>query len=182
MSIIETLEKHSPIIIDEKLTRKFEVEMKNIRTSKKDLDEKKKNVINEAKEAITKIIENFKEKEKEIGVELLVGSAKLLEQKREENMLNICPVCKKGNLAITYSKKTRRHFVACNAYPDCKTTFSLPPNGLLKKTDKICEHCGFPMLMLIKRGRRPWVFCFNSKCETNKERLEEYRRKKENEK
>ena len=180
MSLIETLEKYSPIIIDEQLTRKFEREMDQIKISKKDLDKKEQHVIEEAKQTITEIINNFKEKEKEIGVELLVGSAKLLEQKREENMLNICPVCKKGNLAITYSKKTRRHFVACNAYPDCKTTFSLPPNGLIKKTGKICEHCGFPMLMLIKRGRRPWIFCFNSECPTNKERIEKYKREKEN--
>lgn len=180
MSLIETLEKYSPIIIDEQLTRKFEREMDQIKISKKDLDKKEQHVIEEAKQIITEIINNFKEKEKEIGVELLVGSAKLLEQKREENMLNICPVCKKGNLAITYSKKTRRHFVACNAYPNCKTTFSLPPNGLIKKAGKICEHCGFPMLMLIKRGRRPWVFCFNSECETNKERIEKYKREKEN--
>jgi DNA topoisomerase-1 len=99
-------------------------------------------------------------------------------REKEENKLNICPVCKKGNLAITYSRKTRRSFIACNAYPECKKTYSLPPNGLIKKTDKVCEFCGFPMLISLRKGKKPWIFCFNSECESNKKRLEEYRAKK----
>ena len=181
MSLIETMEHHSPIIIDENLTRKFEKEMEQIRISKKDLEKKEENVINEAKQAIIKIIENFKEKERDIGIELITANAELREQQKEENKLNICPICKKGDLAITYSRKTRRHFVACNAYPKCKTTFSLPPNSTIKKTDKICEECGFQMLMSLRRGKKPWIFCFNTACPTNKERLEEYRKKQEEE-
>ena len=87
-----------------------------------------------------------------------------------------------GNLAITYSKKNRKYFVACNAYPECKTTFSLPPNGLIKISGKSCEDCEFPMLIRISRGRRPWEFCFNPKCVKNKERIEKYKKKKEEEK
>ena len=179
MSLIETMENHSPIIIDENLTRGFEEKMDEIRNSKKDLDEKETKVVEEAKEAITKIINNFKEKERDIGIELVVANAQLREQQQIENRLNICPVCKKGNLKITYSKKTRRHFVACDKFPECKTTFTLPPNGAIKRAEKICEKCGFPLLTLFKRGKRPWTFCFNPNCETNKERLEEYRKKQE---
>ncbi len=177
MSLIETMEKHSPIIIDEKLTRNFEDEMEQIRNSEKDLDKKEQKVIEGAKQAITKIAKQFETHEREIGIELLVANAKLREQQKEENRLNICPVCKKGNLTITYSKKTRRHFVACDAYPRCKTTFTLPPNGSLKRTDKVCDECGFPRLMLLKRGKRPWIFCFNPECPINKERIEEYKKK-----
>jgi len=117
-----------------------------------------------------------------VRVELLEANIHLTQQMREENTLNICPVCKKGSLAITYSKKTKRHFIACNAYPDCKTTYSLPPGGMIKKTGKNCESCGFPMLIRISRGKRPWVFCFNTECEKNKKRIEEYQKKKEKEK
>ena len=90
-----------------------------------------------------------------------------------------CPKCKKGNLAITYSPKTKRNFVACNAYPECKTTYSLPPNGLIKKANKICEECGFPILMRLSKGKRPWEFCFNPECSKNKERIENYRKQTE---
>jgi len=78
-----------------------------------------------------------------------------------------CPKCKKGYLAINYSKKNRRYFVACDAYPDCENTFSLPPNGIIKKTNKVCEECGYPMLQRLSKGRRPWIFCFNPSCPTN---------------
>jgi len=90
----------------------------------------------------------------------------------------LCPVCKKGSLAITYSRKNRKFFIACNAYPECKTTFSLPPFGIFKKIDKACEKCSWPMLMSLRKGKKPWIFCFNPVCESNRERLEEYRKKK----
>jgi DNA topoisomerase-1 len=96
-----------------------------------------------------------------------------------------CPKCGKGDLAINYSKKTRRAFVSCNAYPECKTIYSLPPNGQIKKTDKICEECQWPMLMRLTKGKRPWIFCFNPLCVTNKawadKRAASYQENKEEE-
>jgi DNA topoisomerase-1 len=181
MSLIETLEKYSPIITDEKLTRSIEKETELIQKSEKDFEEKEEKVLEKVRKSITEISKQFKKNEEKIGKELLDANINLTEQKRIENTLNACPVCKKGNLAITYSKKTRRYFVACNAYPDCKTTFSLPPNGLLKKSGKDCEDCGFPMIIRISKGRRPWEFCFNPKCTKNKERIEEYEKKKREE-
>ncbi|MBU4308787.1 MAG: DNA topoisomerase I [Nanoarchaeota archaeon] len=181
ISLIETLEKHSPIIIDEKLTKNFETQMDSIQTAKKDFLEKEEKIIEKAKKAITEISNQFEKHEVEIGKELLQANVKLREEQRKENSLNVCPVCNKGNLGVTYSKKNRKYFVACDAYPDCKTTYNLPPNGMIKKTEKVCEECGFPMLMRLAKGKRPWEFCFNPKCAKNKERLEEYRKKKEEE-
>lgn len=134
--------------------------------------------MDEAKETITKIAFDFQKNKKEIGNELVIAETKLWEAEKEANKLNVCPICRKGILSIMYSRKTRRSFVACNAYPECKKTYSLPPNGVIKKTGKICESCGFPMLMRLSKGKRPWIFCFNNECELNKKRLEEYREKK----
>ncbi|OGJ17066.1 DNA topoisomerase I [Candidatus Pacearchaeota archaeon RBG_13_33_26] len=178
ISLITTLEKYSPIIINEELTRKFEKEMDSILQSKKNFEEKKIKVIEEAKETITKIAGDFEKNKKEIGKELSEAEVKLWEKQKEENKLNVCPQCKKGLLSIIYSRKTRRSFVACDKYPECRKTYSLPPNGIIKKTDKICESCGFPMLIRLSKGKRPWIFCFNPECESNKKRLEEYRIKK----
>jgi DNA topoisomerase I len=180
ISLINTLEEFSPIIIDEVLTRQFEKNLENIRESKKDFEKKKERIIEKAKETIINISKDFKKNEKKIGERLLRANTKLEEQQREENKLNICPLCKKGRLEIKYSRKNRKYFVACDAYPECKNTYSLPPNGVIKKTDKICEFCGFPMLMRLTKGRRPWIFCFNSECSTNKERIKKYREKEEN--
>ena len=179
ISLISTLEKYSPIIIDEELTRKFEKEMDSILESKKNFEEKEKKIVEEAKETIRNISQDFEKNKGEIGKELVSAETQVREKEREENKLITCPVCKKGTLAITYSKKNRRYFVACNAYPECRNTYSLPPNGLIKKTEKICEECGFPMLISIRKAKRPWEFCFNKDCPKNKKRLEEYREKKE---
>lgn len=179
MSLISTLEKYSPIIINEELTRNFENEMDSIRQANSDFEKKEQKIIEKAKKTITDISAQFEKNENQIGTELTNANLKLREQEKKENTLNICLNCKKGSLAITYSRKTKRHFIACNAFPNCKTTYSLPPNGTTKKTNNICEECGFPKLMILKAGRKPWIFCFNDKCVTNKERIEEYRKKQE---
>lgn len=177
ISLIDTLEKYSPIIIDEKLTRHFEKEMENILNSKKDFLVKENKVIEEAKKSLIEILNQFSKNEKNIGKELIEANNTLREKERQENKLIKCPVCKKGELTIMYSKKTRRYFVACNAYPECKTTFTLPPDGLIKKTEKLCESCNYPLLMRLKKAARPWIFCFNPQCESNIKRIEEYRKK-----
>lgn len=181
ISLIETLEKHSPIIIDEALTRKFEKEMDLIQSAKKNQIEKEEKIIGEAKDAVTNISQQFKSQEKDIGEELAGANTKFMEQQSEENKLNQCPKCGKGNLKITYSKKIKRYFVACDKYPECKNTYTLPPNSLIKKSDKVCEKCGWPMLISIRKGKKPWIFCFNPNCETNKERIESYKKRQEEE-
>ncbi len=180
ISLINSLEKYSPIIIDEKLTHEFEDEMEKIEEisiknennkigADKKLLEKEQEVINKSKKIITEITGDFKKNEKKIGEELLEANIEFRESQKQENRLIVCPKCEKGHLAITYSKKNRRFFIACDAYPECKNTFSLPPNGVIKKTEKICETCSYPMLMRLSKGRRPWIFCWNPKCKTNEE-------------
>ncbi len=150
--------------------------MESIRTLKKDFEKKEKTIVEKAKETITKIAKDFEKNETKIGKELLQANLDLREQQKIENTIGKCPACKEGSLLIRYGKTYKRFFVGCSAYPECKTTYSLPP-GTIKTTGKLCEKCNFPMLMSLKKGKRPWIFCFNKECPTNKERLEEYRRK-----
>jgi DNA topoisomerase-1 len=185
MQLIETLGKYSPIIIDENLTRKFEQETEAILESKPNVNllEKEQKIINEAKTVIKEIAGEMKEKEKEIGKELLAANNNMWQQQKKDNELIECPVCKRGKLSIMYSKKTRKSFIACNSFPACKTTFSLPPNSLIKKANKICDLCNFPKLLAIRKAKRPWEFCFNPKCESNKawqEKREQANKEKEN--
>ncbi len=42
-------------------------------------------------------------------------------------------------------------FLACSAYPECKTTRPLPEEEAQNKTDEVCDKCGAPMV--IKTGR-----------------------------
>jgi|TARA_B100001971_G_scaffold214881_1_gene255144 DNA topoisomerase-1 len=152
---IETLEKHVPKIVDEALTRHFEEEMEQIMENKKTSEE----VLSEAKKKITEIMSDFKKQEKEIGKELLSAN---IETRDALSNLGKCPVCNKGDLQIRRGKFGS--FAACNLYPKCKTTFSLPSNALIKPAQKICETCKYPMVIAIKKGKRPQDFCMNKKC------------------
>ena len=154
---IETLEKYCPKIIDEALTRHFEEEMEKIRESQQN----KKVILEEAKEAITKIIVEFKKHEKEIGSELLKAERETWD---EINYIGKCPNCKEGNLQLRKGKFGM--FIACNKYPDCKTTFKLPGNALIKPSKNICKTCNMPMVFAIKKGKRPREFCINPKCKS----------------
>ena len=152
---IETLEKYCPKILDEEMTRHFEIEMENIREDK----QKEEVLLEDAKEAITKIIVEFKKHQKEIGKELSKANR---ETQDEMSFIGICPVCKEGNLSMRRGKFGS--FVACNKYPDCKTIFSIPKNALIKSAKKNCEICNFPKVLAIKKARQPMEFCLNPKC------------------
>ena len=154
---IETLEKYSPKIIDDQLTSHFEKEMEEIRENKK----KGSDVLNEAKNELTKILTDLKAKEKEIGEELHSAN---IETRDAMTTLGDCPNCKEGKLQIRKGKFGQ--FAACNQYPECKTTFSLPNNAMIKPSDKVCEICNFPMLLTIKRKKQPMLFCLNPKCKS----------------
>ncbi|MDP1729392.1 MAG: DNA topoisomerase I, partial [archaeon] len=71
INLIQTLEKHSPIIIDEKLTREMEKDMDAIRIAKKDLEKKEESTLRKARVTLTDISEDFHKKEKKIGEELI---------------------------------------------------------------------------------------------------------------
>jgi len=168
--LIDSLKKHSPIIIDEKLTREMEKDMDAIRASKHELDKKQEKTIKKAEQALIKISSDFKKQEKEIGKELVSANEALWEQEKKENNLKIkCPGCNKGELGIKYTPRFKSYFIGCSNYPECKQTFPLPSPSLIKKTDKICEECQWPLLLRIKAGKRPWVFCPNPKCPSKKE-------------
>ncbi len=178
LKLIEALEKYSPIIIDENLTKSLEEEMEKIQESKGDLQKEENQVVEKAKKIITDISKEFKVKETDIGKELAKGLEILRKEQNEANTLIQCPVCKKGNLRILFNRGSYRYFVACSAYPECKTTYSLPPNALVKKSEKICESCGFPKVMALRKGKRPWEFCFNINCDANKALRAEWEAKK----
>ena len=156
-STIETLEKYSPKILDEELTRHFEIEMEKIREMK----QKKEKLLEDAKDAITKILIDLKKHEKEIGAELSKANRATQD---EMSFLGICPICREGNLMMRRGKYGA--FAACNKYPNCKTIFSLPKNALIKPAKKDCEICSYPKVLAIKRAKQPMEFCLNPKCPT----------------
>jgi len=157
MKTIETLEKYCPEIVDEELTRSFEEEMEKI----SDGDIKSEQILEKAKKELTKTLVHFKENEVKIGSEL---AKSYLETENEKSFIGQCPVCKKGELHVLHSRKNHSRFIACNQYPKCKTTFSLP-QGEIKATPELCQVCNYPMIE-IRKGKIPKKLCINQDCKS----------------
>ncbi len=151
----ETLERYAPSILDEKLTRHFEDEMEEIRQGKK----KEEDILARARQVLEKLLSEFKAKEKQVGADLI----KAMKETRDEiNFVGCCPKCKEGDLQIRKGRYGR--FIACNKYPECKTTFSLPSSGVVKGLRKDCTECAYPLIEIHARRKRPQQLCINPDC------------------
>lgn len=178
MKLIEALDKYSPIIVDENLTKQLEEEMEKIQEATSDFEKREEEVIQKAKRLITDISKEFKAKEKEIGKSLLAGIEEIRKDQQAANTLQQCPTCKQGNLRIMFNRASRRYFIGCSNYPNCKQTYSLPPNALIKRAETQCEADHFPKLLAIRKGKRPWEFCFNPECPIEKAKREKWAARK----
>ncbi len=151
----ETLKKYVPEILDEELTRNFELEMEKIREGKKDPE----TILKGAKDFISKFSKHFKENEEKIGKSLLEA---FRETQAQASLIGKCPNCKEGLLNIRKGKFGL--FVSCDKYEECRTTFSIPRGSLVRSTKKTCEHCNYPKIAIIKAGKRPLEICLNKDC------------------
>lgn len=158
--IVDTLDKYSPEVLDEKLTSTFEKEMEQVEKGKKTKEE----IIAHAEKVLKVILKKFKSNEKLIGQELATATK---ETEDKMNELGDCVVCKKGKMKVLYSKINKKRFAACDQYPTCKTTYSLPQQGLIKPAE-VCKHDGFAQVLIIRKGKRPWKLCLNPDCPSKK--------------
>jgi DNA topoisomerase-1 len=152
--IIDTLERYCRDIISVELTSHFEEEMEKVYEGKFE----RKMVIEETKKKLTKIFEDFREKEEEVGREIAEAFRKT---ERNNSIIGKCPKCG-GDLRVVRSKKTGKRFVGCSNYPTCTNSFPLPQRGEITPTKKVCE-CGYP---IVRIGR--WRFCVNTACPKKK--------------
>jgi len=155
LSVFESLEKHVPEILSESLTRHFEKQMTEIEQKHATREQ----VESEGREKLVKIVKKFDKNALEIGRELLKA---VNATQKQASVLGACPKCKQGNITI---KKSRFGlFTACDRYPECKTTFPLPKNSLIKPTGKQCEHCNAPIVTVIRKGKRSFNMCLTPDC------------------
>jgi len=163
--IIDILSKYAPRVISVKLTRELEKKMEQIQNN----NEKRENTLLEAVEQLKPQLEQFKEKEGPIGEAL---SNAIKRARMQERIIGNCPTCGTGTLMILYSRKTRKRFIGCTNYFKgiCKTSFPLPQRGTAKPLRKNCSSCGWPLVRVQIRGRRPWRLCFNPDCPLKEER------------
>ena len=112
MRMVETLEKYSPIILDEKMTKKMTKELEKIEVAKNGFKEKEEKILNDAKRAVSKIAKGMSNNLEVMGKSLADANAIVWEQEREANTMSECPVCHKGRLRVMYGKRFSRYFVS----------------------------------------------------------------------
>ncbi len=159
-TVVRVLKEACPMMLSEKLTRRFEREMKMVYEGRK----KREDVVKEAKEFLRDVLEGFKKNEGRIGRKLLEG---LLGAREDNRRLGTCPKCG-GELRIIRSKRTGLLFVGCSNYPKCTNSYPLPHNAKIIKTGKVCEKCGTMIIRVIKKGKRPFNMCLDPNCETKR--------------
>ena len=145
-------------IVDEKLTREFEEKLEKIA---KDAGESE-DVIEEAKESLTVVLEEFKNRESKVG-SMLLNSIQ-----ETEKMNNVVGKCECGGNLIIKKSKNGKRFVSCDTYPKCRKIYPLPSKGKVEATGKVCEECGTPIVKIIMRNKKPWLLCLDPECKKKK--------------
>ncbi len=163
--VIDVLSRYAPTVVSAMLTRELEDKMEQIQKGTMNREAVLKEVIDNLKTQL----EQFKENEETIGETLSKATKKAQTQER---IVGKCPNCDTGQLAIIYSKKTKKRFIGCTNYFNglCRTSFPLPQRGTIKPSRSNCKSCGWPNMLVWFRGRRPWNLCFNPDCSSNKKR------------
>jgi DNA topoisomerase-1 len=125
---------------------------------------KKEEVLLTAIDILRSVLVKFKETEKSVGTELDEALQSVI---RKSVTIGICPVCKTGELTIIRSRKTGKRFIGCTSFRNGSCSFSapVPQTGVIQTTEKKCQICGFPVIVVRMKGKRPWHLCVNSKCE-----------------
>lgn len=143
--LIDTLKKYSNKITSEELTREFETKLEEIIGGNVDKDL----IIGEAKIEITSILDDIEKNKVKIGEELYKSY-------RESRVVG---KCKCGQNLILIDSPRGSTFVGCSAYPECKSTYSMPMGAIVLKTT--CEECGLPLISFGKPRQRA---CLDPKC------------------
>lgn len=159
IAVISALKEYAARITTPEMTSELETDMDAI--AKGDL--KKAEVVDISKKHLKEIMKILADKKKDIGKAIKDGI-------KGDEIVGKCqlPDCD-GNLIIRTSARTRKKFIGCTNYPNCTQTFSMPQNGLILTTDSVCKTCNYPVIRVIKKGRKPWDLCINPDCPSKNE-------------
>ncbi|MEM1577625.1 MAG: DNA topoisomerase I [Candidatus Pacearchaeota archaeon] len=156
-SVNELLKKISPLILDEALTRKFEIEMDRIMISDNPIKEENK-ILNEAKNVLISIAKEWENKKSKLRLLLENGLKKMKEEEIEKLKVDDC-IC--GGILIIKKSKKGKNFISCTNWPECNIAIPLP-KGKIKKSSKLCK-CGKNLLEV--KNKKLFFICFNQNCE-----------------
>ncbi|MCD4739761.1 DNA topoisomerase I [archaeon] len=154
-ALIEALKKHASDITDPNMTAELEKDMEKVQGGKK----KKQQLVQSSQTMLSTVLDKLSSKNQEIGNSLREAAG-------QTDTLARCECG--GDLRIIRSRKTGKRFVGCTNYAKgCRHSFPLPQKGTVTQTDKICPHCGSPVIKV--RLRRVFEMCLDPHCETKKD-------------
>jgi DNA topoisomerase-1 len=162
-AVIDSMRAFVPAIVSTGLTRSMEEQLELVEQGSAD-------GVSVIEQAVDKLIESlaaFMEKEADIGVR--IGDAASADSTKAAT-LGPCPVCKKGQLRMIKSYKTKKRFVGCSNYSaGCRATAPLPQKGLIRTGGKACAECGWPVVgVIFARRAKQWKICVNMQCPSKK--------------
>lgn len=168
IAVIKALKEYAAKITSPDMTAELEVDMDGIANG----DQKKNKVVDISRKDLREILNILVPKKAEIGKTIREGI-------KEDEVVGKCPDpdCG-GNLVIRSSAKTKKKFIGCSNYPKCRKAFSMPQNGLILTTEDTCKACGYPVIKVIRKGKRPWDLCINPECPSKNENYKDYKNKK----
>jgi DNA topoisomerase-1 len=160
-TVVNILRKYLPEVLSVKMTRSLEQDMEKIQSG----ESKEEEVLSRVTGFLTPVLHEFKRTEATIGRELHDA---LQKSAKKSFIIGACPACKTGELTIVRSRKTGKRFIGCSNYRNatCSFTAPIPQSGVIQTTEKKCNICGSPTIIVRFRGRRPWRICVNTKCES----------------
>jgi len=168
IAVVKMLKKHAEKISSPDMTSELEMYMDGIVSG----DETKEDVVNRSRKMLKEVMVNLQNGKDEISREIKKGIRKdLIIGKCTDGNCN-------GNLIVRTSRKTKKRFIGCSAYPECSITFPLPQKGLLVITKEICKYCNCPIVKIINKGRKPWNLCINPDCPGKDEKYKNYKNNK----
>lgn len=163
-AVIDSLERHAEDVTKPKMTAELEEEMDVIALGKK----KKKEVVDESRQFLEKILDKLLKNKNEIGSDLRKALI-------ADSVIGNCDKCG-GNLRILFGRSGKR-FLACNNYPKCTNTYPLPQKGRVTAVNKECEVCGKPTIKVTGRRYR-YEMCIDHQCKS-KEKWKKNQEKKD---
>jgi DNA topoisomerase-1 len=163
--VTEILTKYCPKVIDVTFTRELETKMEQIELGK----QTRERIVLETVEYLKPVINDLKAKEEEVGKELtaIISDTWLA----SITLFVPCPDCA-SILKVVRNPKTKKRFIGCSGKWKTNCTFGLPlPQfGALTLLERRCPDCGFQMIQVMSKGRRPMISC--PKCFVTKLRAQ----------
>ena len=152
--VVGTLESAAPDVVSVELTERFEKKMEDVHEGRSDMEE----VLQEARENLTHILEGFKTFENKISSGIVTSKDKAPVQKREPQPKprgDLIGECECGGAVLSLVSQRGKRYARCSK---CDKSWGLPQRGTMTITKEKCKSCKLNLIH-IKRKDAQFKLC-----------------------